>query len=85
LGNDGSGHLEITDPPGRNHDRGGRHDARLPTANAPSPAISHANAGNVALFGSYMASMFAAAEGSVAATSVEAAQSEALIVHPHTG
>lgn len=42
-------------------------------------------ASNVALFGSYMAALFASAEGNVAATSIEAAQNQALLAHPDTG
>lgn len=42
-------------------------------------------ASNFAMFGSYMAALFASADGSVAATSIEAAQNQALLAHPHTG
>ncbi len=45
--------------------------------------VHFTTASNVALFGSYMAALFASAEGNVAATSIEAAQNQALLAHPH--
>ena len=39
-------------------------------------------ASNVALFGSYMAALFASAEGNVATTSIEAAQNQSMEKRP---
>lgn len=54
------------------------------TAKTPS-LVSHAGIGNIALLGSYMASMFASAEGSIGAPTTEAMQSPAVLAHPHAG
>jgi hypothetical protein len=40
---------------------------------------------NVALLGSYIASAFPSALGGFTATTIETAQSQALLAHPHTG
>jgi len=38
----------------------------------------------VALLGSYMASLFASVEGGITVPATETAQSQAVLVHPHT-
>jgi len=68
-GNDGSGHLEITDPP----------VGTVTGGAVTTPAY------NVALLGSYMASLFASTEGQVSTqVTAETGHSVAALASPHT-
>jgi len=66
-----------TDPPS---------GARFGSASENAPSLTYAaGASNVALLGSYMASMFASVEGGVSVPSTEpTAQSQTVVTHPHT-
>ena len=57
------------------------------TANNGASPTSFAGAGNVALLGSYMASLFASAEGQVGGqlATAKTEQPHATLAHPHTG
>jgi len=49
----------------------------------PPAGTNAANATNIALLGSYIASLFASVEGSVSAQSTEAVQNQTVLAHPH--
>ena len=72
--------VEITDPVPSI--AGGSVTTLASTGNGAAPGT-----GNVALLGSYMASLFAGPEGQVAAPpmATETAHNEAVLAHPHTG
>lgn len=55
------------------------------TAVSMSSLVNIVDASNTALLGSYMASLFAEAEGQVGIRPIDAPQSQAIVVHPHTG
>ena len=82
FGNPGS--VEIMDPAGGANAATGTLASTAPPAAGPS-LVNYVGASNALLFGSYMAALFAPAEGSVAATSTEGTQSHAMITRPNAG
>jgi len=83
LGADPTGYVEITDP--IQTIAGGATTTLISTATGdPSPTNAN-GASNAALFGSYMAALFASAEGGINAQTADGAGNQAVLAHPHTG
>jgi hypothetical protein len=61
---------------------GGMTPASTVIANS-SPPINHVGASNVALFGSYMAALFASVEGAVSIQSTQATPNQPVLALPH--